>query len=253
MQARRFPILQGLVWLRAGFSLWRKAPLVLTGACLTLTMLLIVSAIVPVLGQILPALLLPPLGVGLFRLCSEVRRRGFASPGMLFSGFKLHLPRQFAIGALRLVCQIGVVLLAAHLAGLDPNDSLGKMSEDGSMLSISPNMESFVGWGLALGLPLELCFWFTPQLVAFGGVTPIKAVFFNIVSCWRNLGPLLLSLGLWGLIFGFIPALLINLIGAVLPALGGLLLAPLFLIMMPVFYAIFHASACDIFGEVMDQ
>jgi hypothetical protein len=253
MQARRFPARQGWVWLREGFMLWRKSPLALTGACLTMTMLLVLSAVVPLLGQVLPALLLPPLGVGLFRLCSELKQRGMAVPGMLFSGFRLHLPRQMMIGAMRLTGQIACVLLAAKIAGIDPSESLGKLSADGSTLTVSPNLEAFLGWGMALGLPLELLFWFTPQLVALAGISPLKAVFFNIVSCWRNLGALIVCLLLWALLFAFLPALLINLIGSALPALGGLLLAPLFVIMVPVFYASFHASACDIFGEVLEK
>lgn len=253
MQARRFPARQGWVWLSQGVSLWRKAPMALTGACLTMTMLLLISAIVPVLGQFLPALLLPPLGVGVFRLCSEVRKSGLGSPAMLFSGFRLHLPNQMIVGVARLVAQLLCMILAAKIAGIDPTESLGKLSADGSTLTLSPRLEAFVAWGMALGLPLEMLFWFTPQLVALGGIRPVKAVFFNVVSCWRNIGPLFVSLLLWALLFALLPALLINLIGAVSPALGSLLLAPLFLIMMPVFYATFHASACDIFGEVLAQ
>lgn len=253
MQARRFPATRGWIWLRNGFMLWRKSPLALTAACLTMTMLLVISAVLPLLGQILPALLLPPLGVGLFRLCTELKRRGVAAPGMLFSGFRLHLPRQMMIGGMRLAGQIICVVVAARIAGIDPGESLGKMSDDGSTLTLSPQLEAFIGWGMALGTPLELLFWFTPQLVALGGISPLKAVFFNIVSCWRNLGALLVCLLLWALLFAFVPALLINLIGAFLPALGGLLLAPLFVVMMPVFYASFHASACDIFGEVLEK
>lgn len=253
MQAQRFPARQGWVWLSQGFALWRKAPMALTGACLTMTMLLLIAAVVPGLGQFLPALLLPPLGVGVFRLCSEIRRTGSGAPVVLFSGFRLHLSRQMVIGAARLVSQLACVILAARIAGIDPTESLGKLSADGSTLMLSPRLEAFVGWGMALGLPLELLFWFTPQLVALGGISPVKAVFFNIVSCWRNIAPLMISMLLWALLFAFLPALLINVVGAASPALGSLLLAPLFLIMMPVFYATFHASACDIFGEVLAQ
>lgn len=253
MQARSFPASRGWFWLRAGFGLWRRAPLVLTGACMTMSMLLFVSALVPTLGQILPALLLSPLGVGMFRLCTEVRNGRFASPGMLFSGFRLNLSRQFVIGALRLLGQLLCVLIAARLAGLDASEPLGRLSEDGNSVSLSPHLESFMLWGMALGLPLELCFWFSPQLVALGNIAPLKAVFFNIVSCWRNLGAILVGLFLWVVIFGLLPTLVLNLIGSALPALGSVMLIPLFLVMMPVFYGSFHASACDIFDGALEQ
>lgn len=253
MQARSFPASRGWVWLRDGFALWRRAPLVLTGACMTMTILIFVSALVPLLGQVLPAMLLPPLGVGMFRMCSEVRRGRLASPGLLFSGFRLNLSRQFVIGALRLVGQLVCVLIAARLAGLDTAEPLGRLSEDGNSVSLSPHFESFMLWGMVLGLPLELCFWFSPQLVALGNVTPLKAVFFNIVSCWRNLGALLVSLFLWVVIFGLLPTLLLNLVGSALPALGSLMLIPPFLVMMPVFYGSFHASACEIFDGALER
>ncbi|MDQ7988494.1 MAG: BPSS1780 family membrane protein [Candidatus Dactylopiibacterium sp.] len=251
MQARRFPASQGWVWLKQGFALWRRAPIVLTGACLTMFMLLLVSAILPVLGQVLPALLLPPLGVGMFLLCGEIRRQGTPSPGFLFQGFRLNLPRQFAIGAMRLVGQLLCMLAAAKLSGLDPSTPLGKLSSDGTVLQIVPQFRSFVTWFAALGLPLELCFWFSPQLVALGGVSPFKSVFFSVIACWRNLPAIVVCLVAWAVLFGLLPAFVMNLIGAALPALSALLIAPLMLVMMPVFYASFHASATDIFGETL--
>lgn len=250
MQARRFPVTQGVVWLKQGFALWRSSPIVLTGACLTMAMLLLVSAILPLIGQVLPALLLPPLGVGIFLLCGQIRHQGTPAPGFLFKGFRLNLGRQFALGAMRLIVQLGCVLAASHLAGLDPSVPLGQIGDDGSV-SMAPQLQSFVIWGAVLGLPLELCFWFAPQLIALANVKPLKAVFFSVVACWRNLGAILTYLLLWALLFGLLPALLINVLGSALPALGSLLVVPLMLVMMPVFYASFYVCASDVFDEAL--
>lgn len=249
MQARKFPATQGWPWLRAGFMLWRRAPLALTAACLTLMMVLMLSMLLPVVGQFAPPLLLLPLGVGLFILCNEIVAARPAAPSLLFRGFRLNLPAQIMIGALRILSQLLCFWLAGQIVGMNPDTPLLSMSADGKTLNMAPDLLPFMSWGLLLGLPLEMLFWFAPQLVALAGLHPLKAMFFSCVACWRNILPILLCYGLWALFFGLLPALVLGLVGSMAPELASLLSAPVAMLMMPVFYAAFHASACDIFGS----
>lgn len=253
MQARQFPATQGWLWLQAGFMLWRRAPLALTAASITMMMTLLLSMFVPVFGEFLPPALLLPLGTGLFLLCREIAAGRPGLPGLLFSGFRLHLPELALVGALRVLSGLFCFWLAGQIIGVDPATPLVSMSADGKTMSLAPELPRFLATGLALGLPLEMFFWFTPQLVALAGVSPLKAMFFSAVACWRNRYAIVLCLALWLLLFGFLPATLLSLLAGVAPALGALLGPPLALLMMPVFYAAFHACACDIFGKPLSE
>lgn len=248
MQARSFPAAQGWTWLQEGLALWRRAPLALTASCITMMMVLMLSMLIPWIGQFAPPLLLLPLGVGLFMMCNDVTAGRPASPGLLFRGFRLRLREQIVIGSLRLLSQLLCFWIAGLIVGIDPSAPLISMSDDGKTLSMAPDVVPFMFWGLALGLPLEMFFWFSPQLLALGNQAPVKAMFFSMVACWRNRGAISLCIFLWALCFGLVPALLMGLIASISPALGSLLSVPLALLSMPMFYTSFHASACDIFG-----
>ncbi|MDO6386189.1 BPSS1780 family membrane protein [Uliginosibacterium sp. 31-12] len=247
MQARSFPPAQGWQWLKTGFAVWRRAPLMLIAASITLLMTLFVALIIPLLGQFLASFVLLPLGVGMFLLCGAVRAGQPAQPGMLFRGFRLHMPEQVVLGLLRIAGQLLVMWLAGLLAGVDGSAPLLQVAEDGQSASITPELQPFMLWGLVLGLPLEMLFWFSPVLIALAEVKPMKAVFFSAVACWRNLGAICVFFAAWAAICVALPAMLVSLA----PALLSLLAPPALLIMMPVFYASFHAAACDIFGEAL--
>lgn len=244
MQARKFPAAQGWLWFKAGFRLWRQAPLPLTAACIAVLMALLLAMTIPGLGQFLPALLLLPLGVGLFLICAEVAAARPASPALLLQGFRRRLSGQIMIGSLRVLSQLLCFWLAGLIVGIDPAAPLASLSADGKTMTLSPHLQSFMFWGLALSLPLEMLFWFAAPLVALAGLPPVKALFFSLIACWRNLAAIVVCHVSWLTLFGFLPSLLFGLFPALLP----LLAAPLVLLMMPVFYAAFYASAGDIFG-----
>jgi hypothetical protein len=42
-----------------------------------------------------------------------------------------------------------------------------------------------------------MLFWFAPVLTAWHGVPPIKAMFFSLVTCWRNRGAFIVYGLLW--------------------------------------------------------
>jgi hypothetical protein len=50
---------------------------------------------------------------------------------------------------------------------------------------------------LACYVPVAMLFWFAPVLAAWHDVPPVKAMFFSVVSCWRNRGAFIVYATLW--------------------------------------------------------
>jgi uncharacterized membrane protein len=106
---------------------------------------------------------------------------------------------------------------------------------------------------LVLYVPVSMLFWFAPVLTAWHDVPPVKAMFFSVVSCWRNKGAFLIYGVLW---MAVSVAVSVGL-SALLHALdaGGYALAvlmPALIIVTTMLYCSFYATYRGCFG-VQDQ
>jgi len=93
---------------------------------------------------------------------------------------------------------------------------------------------------MLLYIPLSLLFWHAPGLIYWHRVPAIKAVFFSLIACSRNIGAFTMFGLAWmavGIGFGIAMALLSALLGTLLGAwaaaaiaiAGSLMLAAMFL------------------------
>lgn len=250
MQARQHSALRGWVWLIAGLRLWRQAPLALTGAATFLSLGMLLLLTVPALGQIAFPLLQPALGVGMFLLCMAVRAGKPAPPALLFGAFGPRLPVLLGLGGLRLAWGLLAAGLAMMLSGLDLSQSASLTTQaDAEAIALPAGTQSFLLWVFVLSLPMELASWFAAPLIALRQQPLMKALFFSVLACLRNLGALLVYLLAVGVCLLALPTLVISQIGVLFPALGSLLLAPVIMVALPVFFAGFYCSAEDIFGS----
>ena len=82
--------------------------------------------------------------------------------------------------------------------------------------AMSPGRLLLAGFFLLAILPVEMCLWFAPALIAWHGMPAGKALFFSFFACWRNRLPMIVYLlALFGLIF-----LGVVLFGALIGLLG---------------------------------
>jgi hypothetical protein len=56
----------------------------------------------------------------------------------------------------------------------------------------NPDFQNALMIGFALYGLLSILFWHAPGLVHWYGVSPVKAVFFSVIACMRNLGAYLM-------------------------------------------------------------
>jgi hypothetical protein len=75
---------------------------------------------------------------------------------------------------------------------------------------------------MGLYLPLSLRFWHAPGLVHWHNVPPVKALFFSLVACVRNIGALVVFGLSWMGVF-VVAGIVMSLVSAVLAqVVGGL-------------------------------
>ncbi|KAB2639763.1 MAG: hypothetical protein DVB25_05040 [Verrucomicrobia bacterium] len=239
MQARRLPARQGLAWFIAGFRLFRANPPLLTSITFgyLLTVLLMLAIPFSIGGLLLP-LVQPMLTLLLANGCRAVAIKGPRTTWAdLPVGIREHRAALLRLGGLQLAGSIIVLLLSLAL-GLSPDPDKPESALP-AMLGV-----------LALSSPLVLAFWFAPLLTGWENVSPVKSIFFSLISTLRNWRAFLV----YGVVLAFsliIPALLV-LAGKQFSASIGQILASIvefvvLIVVMPIVTAGVYISYHDIF------
>lgn len=200
MDARRLPARHGVIWLLAGFALFRRHPPLVTAITFGYLLTVIVVNLVPKIGPFLLPLLLPTLTVMLANGCRAIERGQPFVSETLIAGINAQRVGLIRLGGLHLVGSSLLVLggfaLGEPINISDGLDSAEAMALAGDLAVI-----------LVLASPLLMAFWFAPLLTAWDGVSAGKSLFFSFIASWRN----------WRAFTMYGLALL--LVGAVLPGL----------------------------------
>lgn len=213
MDARRLPARHGVLWLLAGFALFRRQPPLMTALTFGYLLTVVVVNLIPKIGPVLLPLLLPALTVILANGCRAIERgRPFDGEALMFS-LSAQRVGLIRLGGLHLIGS-SLVVLGGYAFGDPINISDGMSQEEAEALLTD------LGIVMLMASPLLMAFWFAPLLTAWNGVSAGKSLFFSFVASWRN----------WRCfaIYG----LALALVGAVLPGLiliiAGLISQPLF-------------------------
>ena len=200
MDARRLPARHGVLWLLAGFALFRRHPPLMTAITFGYLLTVIVVNLIPKIGPFLLPLLLPALTVMLANGCRAVERGRPFDSETLIAGISAQRVGLIRLGGLHLVGSSLLVLAGFALGdpinlsdGLDPEEAMA-LATDLAVI-------------LLMASPLLMAFWFAPLLTAWNGVGAGKSLFFSFIASWRNWR----AFTMYGLV--------LILVGAVLPGL----------------------------------
>ncbi|MDD3352390.1 BPSS1780 family membrane protein [Zoogloea sp.] len=251
MQARMLPAQRGWVWIFDGFILWKRNPALLTFLVFGCSLVLLLIASVPLVGQVAMSLIMPAMSLGIFNGCKAVHERRKAGPEVLISGFKQNFPELVKIGGLYLAGTLIVMGISLLIDG-DMNEKFGK-----AMLGKAEWGETFDDPSFTLALlvatvgstPLMMAYWFAPLLAGWGKVPAAKALFFSFVACLRNWRPFL-TYGIGLMTIAMMAGVLISILGLVSPLLS-ILPAMIFpVVFIPVVFASFYTNALDVFEHI---
>ena len=234
---------QGVAWVQDGIKTFWKQPLALTSLFFLTMMVLSIIGAIPVAGTFVALALLPVttlcmmLGTAL-----SVQGERPTLPKVL-QALRMEPERRNAFITLGVFYALSF-LLVLGVAALFDGGEFAKLNLMGGKLSpeivMQPQFQRAMFATLLLYVPLSMLFWHAPGLIYWHRVPAIKAVFFSMVACTRNIGAFTLYGLAWmavgigfGIAFALVSALLGTLLGswaaAVLAIAGSMALAAMFL------------------------
>jgi len=253
MQLIEVPAKTGYVWFRQGIWLFRKNPLAFLTIFFTYLVAMTLVSRIPVFGTVLPLAFIPGVAVGFMAACRDTIAGKPVFPTILVDGFRSY----GGVVARRLIVLGGLYVAAMALV------FAGSALADGGVLfkvmmgSAEVEQEAFANSAIPLAVlvalacyvPVSMLFWFAPVLAAWHDVPPAKAMFFSVVSCWRNRGAFIVYATLW-----FASAITVSLgLSALMQALGAAnyalaVLMPASVILTTMLYCSFYATYRGCFG-----
>lgn len=253
MQLIEVPAKTGYVWFRQGIWLFRKNPLAFLTLFFAYLLVMTLIAQVPLIGAALPLVFVPGVAVGFMAACRDTIAGKPVFPTILIDGFRSYgsitARRLFLLGALYIVAMT-LVLLASTFAdgGVLLHLMLGTGDLDEKTI-MNSNLSLAALTAFAIYVPVAMLFWFSPILCAWHDVPPMKAMFFSVVSCWRNRTAFIVYGALW-----FAVTITVSLgLSFLMQALGMLgfapaVLLPASIVVMTMIYCSFYATYRGCFG-----
>jgi hypothetical protein len=232
MEPQRLKAGQGWEWIKQGYALFMKAPLLWIVLLFICFIALVVISVVPVVGNPLASLLTPVVLAGLMSGCRALEHGEDLELAHLFSGFKKSTSQLVTLGGITLVGQyliLGVMMITGGATFVSLLMS-GQPEPDPNVLMAALSGAVFaVLLGTALILLLTSVMQFATLLVYFNGIPPIQAIRLTIRAFLYNIWPLLV----FGMTF-----FLLAILATLLMGLGWLVLFPM---SFPSLYVIYRA------------
>ena len=235
---RKLRAAQGWQWVKEGFLLFRKSPLIWIVLCMILTGIGLTLSLIPVAGEIVLYLASPLFAAGLMQGCRDLEGGGELELAHLFLGFRKDAGQLVRIGGVYLFGQILILGIMVAFGG-DAMEKLFFGTSDIDPATLPPAETSRVMLallvGMAVSVPLMMMIWFAPLLVIFRGFLAKDAMQLSFVACLGNMRPFLV----FGSVFLF------------LAFLSGITFGLGLLLMIPLIFTSTYASYRDIFESSM--
>jgi len=189
--------LSGIKWVGQSFSIFGKSPsiwvvmlVIYFGICFLLTK-------IPLL-VLMPTLMAPIFNAGFVYGARAVDNQQMLEIDHLFAGFKLQLRGLFRLGMYYFLMNLLVIALVSIFmkATADPNAILAMSqatttAELEQILFQYPDLVSTLFKSILLGvimsIPLVMASWFSPALVLFHQIPPLRAMLISIKACNKNI------------------------------------------------------------------
>ncbi|HKO86986.1 MAG TPA: BPSS1780 family membrane protein [Burkholderiales bacterium] len=241
------PATNGLQWLRIGWLLFMRNPLMWILAFSAQWLIVAVLGQIPVIGLVLATLIMPAFSVGFMTMGAAAEGGRPLEPALLFAGFRSTPGPLFALGGAYLIAGALTLLIANFTSDM----TVSTTPEGQAVLTGIESMDLLIP-GIFFALA-HMAFFFAPALTAWHRMTPPKAMFFSFFACLRNwraflLYGLALVLMICGglLLFSLLMALVL---GGEAPGNALQNFAFAFILgLMPALLASVYAGYRDIFG-----
>jgi hypothetical protein len=249
---QKLPATSGFLWIRQGFAIFRKKPAELSTLFLTYMFLMLALGIIPVIGQLLPLILVPVFAIAFMQACMNVENDQRVFPNLLLVGFRSP--------AVRSLLLLGVLYLLAALVAIGASSLVDGGALWQAMVSRSDldtpdvrhsNMSLAMVFAALVYLPAAMAFWFAAPLLVWQQMPLPKALFYSffaVVGAGRAF--LLYAMG-WLALGVVVPALVSTLVALLIGSVSVtvFILLPLSIVLTVVMYCSFYPTSTQIFGK----
>lgn len=248
----KLPAHAGWLWIKEGFALFRKQPAELSTLFLSYMFLMFAVGIIPVLGQLLPLMLVPVFSIAFMQACADIEQGKRIYPKLLLTGF-----RSRSFGTL---LKLGGLYLAAATIAVAASSLIdGGMFWQAMSGQIALDAKTMEGSGISLAMlfaaalytPAAMAFWYAAPLIAWQDMGLGKSIFYSFFAV-RRAGKAFLVYGLAWFVIGvlapvFISAALALLTGKAIVAM--MILLPLSIVLTVILYCSFYPTYVHVFGK----
>jgi hypothetical protein len=246
------PASVGWLWLKEGFALFRKQPAEMSTLFLSYMFLMFVVGIVPLLGQVLPIVLVPVFSMAFMHACLNIERGKKVYPNLLLTGFrKPAFPKLLQLGGLYLVAAIAAIAASMLVdGGVFWSVMSGRASMDPATIRDS-NMSMAMIFAALVYTPAAMAFWYAAPLIAWQNMGVGKAIFYSFFTVKRA-GKAFLVYGLAWLLIGVLLPVMVSSILALLfgkASIVMVILLPLSILMTVVMYCSFYPTYTYVYGK----
>ena len=246
----RVPANQGIDWIRQGFALFRQQPAELSLLFLLYMLMMFSLSLIPLLGQLLPLLLVPAFSMAFMQACVQIEAGQKVRPSLLLTAF-----RSPALGTL---LRLGALYLLAALVCVGASTLIdgggfwklmsGQIAADDKNLQLN-ELPLAMMFASLLYVPFAMAFWHAAPLAMWQRMGLFKAIFYSFFAV-RRCGRAFIAYALGWIVIGIaLPAI----VSAVLSLLLGktavtvMLLMPLSVILTIVMYCSFYPTYLEVF------
>lgn len=231
MEARKVNIANGWLWIKQGYWLFKKSPVLWVSQAVIGVVGLLGISTIPVIGDPLATLLFPILLAGYMFGCRALEHDEELELSHLLAGFHNNTAQLVTLGGISLICQM-LILGVMMITGGATLVSILMSGQPVDNPEILAQAATGAGFALMLGMTLFsmllMAMQFAPMLIIFDKMSPIDALKASLLACLRNILPL------W--LYGAI--MLLFMMAASMPMmLGWLVLLP---VMLSSMYAIYR-------------
>lgn len=256
----RYPASRGIGWLRESWAMFGRArPAWLVLVALYYLILLmanwLLGAIHPALGQAVPMLFKPVFAVG-FLAAAWAQERGRAPhPRDLFRGFRSNVAALLGCGLAMILGLVAAVAVASIVSENRLMEIVSGAQAPSDELLRDPRLQLGLVAGALVALPVTLALWYAPALIVFQDANARPALGASLRAALANWRPMLvyaLAVFVFGailpvaalqLFFAIVPSGIATVVGQVLLAIWGIMLAATLHVSDYVSYRdIFHAG-----------
>ncbi|KAF1041593.1 MAG: hypothetical protein GAK35_03206 [Herbaspirillum frisingense] len=249
----KIPAKTGWLWVKQGFALFRKQPAEMSTLFLSYMFLMLALGIIPVLGQMLPLILIPVFAMSFMQACAQVEKGERVYPNLLLVGFRSPARNTLLKLGLLYLLAATVVVAASTLAdgGVFWKAMMGGGLSADELEKSAGSMRMAMLIAAALYVPAAMAFWYAAPLIMWQRMTLGKALFYSFFSVRRAGGAFLLYALAWIVIAIMVPTL----ISMVITLLTGsfniviFILLPISIILTVVMYCSFYPTYTALFGK----